>query len=130
PTPTPPTTDLRITVTDGLSTIVAGQNDSYTIVVINNGPINVTGAVVTDNFPAIFTGATFTATQSGGASGFTTSGTGNVNDTVTMPAGSVITYRASGRISSSATGTLSNTATVTAPAGVTDPDLTNNSATD
>jgi len=99
-------------------------------VVTNNGPSDVTGAVVTDNFPAIFTGVTFTATQSGGASGFTASGTGNINDTVTMPAGSVITYIATGTISISATGTLSDTATVTAPIGVTDPNLANNSATD
>jgi len=99
-------------------------------VVTNNGPSNVTGAVVTDNFPAIFTGVTFTATQSGGASGFTASGTGNINDTVTMPAGSVITYLATGTISLSATGTLSDTVTVIPPIGVTDPNLANNSATD
>ena len=47
-----------------------------------------------------------------------------------MPAGSVITYIATGTISSSATGTLSDTGTVTAPSGVTDPNLANNSATD
>jgi uncharacterized repeat protein (TIGR01451 family) len=123
-------TDLRVTITDGKSKVVPGQNDTYTIVVTSDGPSNVTGAVVTDNFPALFTGVTFTATQTGGASGFTTSGTGNINDTVTMPAGSVITYSATGTISSSATGTLSDTVTVTAPIGVTDPNLANNSKTD
>ena len=123
-------TDLRVTITDGKSKVVPGQNDTYTIVVTSDGPSNVTGAVVTDNFPAIFTGVTFTATQTGGASGFTTSGTGNINDTVTMPAGSVITYSATGTISSSATGPLSDTVTVTAPIGVTDPNLANNSKTD
>jgi hypothetical protein len=35
-----------------------------------------------------------------------------------------------GTISSSATGTLSDTATVTAPSGVSDPNLANNSGTD
>jgi len=85
---------------------------------------------VTDTFPGILTGVTFTATQSGGASGFAASGTGNINDTVTMPAGSVITYKATGKVSSSATGTLSNTATVTAPSGVPDPNTANNTATD
>jgi len=35
-----------------------------------------------------------------------------------------------GIISSSATGTLSDTATVTAPSGVSDPNLANNSGTD
>src|SRR5439155_1128331 len=67
----------------------------------------------------------------GGASGFTANGSGNINDTVTMPGGSVITYSATGTIDPSApSGTLSDTAMVTAPNGVTDPDLTNNSATD
>src|SRR5439155_464927 len=66
----------------------------------------------------------------GGASGFTASGTGNINDTVTMPIGSSITYTATGTLSPSATGTLSDTVTVTAPAGVTDPNLTNNTVTD
>jgi len=122
--------DLKVTVTDGKKKVVAGATDTYTIVVTNVGLGNVTGGVVTDNFPAIFTGVTYTATQTGGASGFTATGSGNISDTVTMPAGSVITYIATGTISSSATGTLSDTGTVTAPSGVTDPNLANNSATD
>ncbi|PYJ13647.1 MAG: hypothetical protein DME93_02710 [Verrucomicrobia bacterium] len=122
--------DLKVTVTDGKKKVVAGATDTYTIVVTNVGLANVTGGVATDNFPAIFTGVTYTATQTGGASGFTATGSGNISDTVTMPAGSVITYIATGTISSSATGTLSDTGMVTAPSGVTDPNLANNSATD
>ena len=98
--------------------------------VTNSGPANVSGAAVSDNFPNDFTGVTFTGTQSGGASGFTASGAGNISDTVALPANSHITYKAKGTISSSAAGTLSNTATVNAPSGVTDPKLENNSATD
>jgi uncharacterized repeat protein (TIGR01451 family) len=125
-----PSSDLKVTVTDGKTAIAAGQTDTYTIKVTNLGPSNVTGATVTDNFPGIFTGVTFTATQSGGASGLTASATGNINDTVTMPAGSVITYKAVGKVSTAATGTLSNTATVTAAPGVPDPNTANNTATD
>ena len=98
--------------------------------VTNAGPSNIAGATVTDNFPTSFTGVTFTATQSGGASGFATSGSGNINNTVTMPAGSKITYKATDTISASATGSVSDIATVTIPAGVTDPSVANNSATD
>jgi len=122
--------DLKITVTDGKSSVVAGQKNNYTISVSNSGPSNVTGAVVMDNFPSTFTGVTFTATQTGGASGFTPSGSGSINDTVTLPSSSHITYRASGTISGSARGTISDTATVTRPSGVTDPILANNSWTD
>lgn len=85
--------------------------------------------MVTDSFPDIFTGVTFTASQHGGALGFTASGAGNLNDTVTMPARSVITYTVTGTISPSATGQFSDTATVTPPSGVSDPNLANNSAT-
>ena len=98
--------------------------------VTNAGPSKVSGAVIRDTFPSTFAGVTYTATQSGGASGFSASGTGNINNTVMMPAGSKITYKATGTISASATGSISNTATVTAPAGVTDPNTANNSATD
>ena len=98
--------------------------------VTNVGPSNVTGAVIKDNFPSTFTGVTYTATHSGGASGFTGSGSGSINNTVTMPTGSKITYKATGTISASATGSSSDTATVTAPSGVTDPNTANNSATE
>jgi len=122
--------DLKVTLTDGKTSAVAGTKNTYTIVVTNAGPSKVSGAVSRDTFPSSFTGVTYTATQSGGASGFSASGTGNINNTVMMPAGSKITYKATGTISASATGSISNTATVTAPAGVTDPNTANNSATD
>jgi uncharacterized repeat protein (TIGR01451 family) len=125
-----PGTDLKVTVSDGKTTVAAGQIDIYTIKATNGGPGNVTGATVTDNFPAMLTGVTFTATQSGGASGFTATGTGNIHDTLTMPAGSFVTYKATGKVNSAATGTLSNTATIGAPSGVTELTPANNTATD
>ncbi len=125
-----PTADLQITKTDGVLSSVPGTPVTYTIVVTNAGPSNVTGATVVDSFPAVLSGITFTAVQSGGASGFTASGSGNINDTVNLPTGGTITYTASAIISAGATGALSNTATVTPPAGVTDPNPGNNSATD
>jgi len=131
PTPTPtPANDLKVTLTDGKTTIVAGAQNTYTMTVTNAGPVAVTGASVVDTFPSIFTGVTFTATQSGGATGFAASGTGNINDTVDMPSGSKVTYTPKGKVSAGATGNLSNTAQVTAPNGVVDPNTANNSATD
>ena len=122
--------DLKVTVSDGKSTVVAGTADTYTVTVNNLGPAAVTGASITDTFPSIFAGVTYTASQTGAASGFTPSGSGNINDTVTMPSGSKITYKATGTISASANGSLSNTAHVTPPSGVTDSNIGNNSATD
>jgi hypothetical protein len=49
---------------------------------------------------------------------------------VNLPAGGSVTYTATCGISAAASGSLSNTATVAAPAGVTDSNPANNSATD
>ncbi len=122
--------DLKVTVNDGKTAAVPGTKDTYTIVVTNVGPSNIAGAVINDSFPSTFTGVTYTATQTGGASGFTAAGSGDIHNTVAMPAGSKITYKANGTISASATGSISNTATVTSPTGVPDPNTANNNATD
>jgi uncharacterized repeat protein (TIGR01451 family) len=122
--------DLKVTVTDGKTAAVPETKDTYTIVVTNVGPSNIAGAVIQDHFPSTFTGITFTATQSGGATGFTSSGSGDVSQTVAMPSGSHITYKATGTISASATSSISNTATVSVPTRVIDPNTANNTATD
>jgi uncharacterized repeat protein (TIGR01451 family) len=58
----------------------------------------------------------------------TAAGSGNINDSVNLPAGGSVTYTASCTIAAAATGTLSNTATIAS--GVTDPNPANNAATD
>ena len=130
PGPTPVSADLKISVNDSKTAIVAGAQDTYTIVVNNLGPGRVSGASVADNFPTMLGNVSYTATQVGGASGFTASATGNIRDTVILPSWSTITYTAKGNVSSAATGTLVNTASVTAPAGLNDPNTANNRATD
>ena len=126
-----PWADLAITKTHNETDVGPGDPITYTIIVTNSGPVNVTGASVSDTFPSELTGATYTASQTGGASGFTANGSGDINDTaVIMPAGSQITYTVQATIVAAATGTLSNTATVSAPAGLIDPDNNNNTATD
>ncbi|MBI1918453.1 MAG: DUF4394 domain-containing protein, partial [Planctomycetes bacterium] len=124
------TVDLSITKTDGQLTDTPGTTLTYTIVVSNNGPLGVAGATVADLFPAVLSNVTFTSVAAGGATGNTAAGMGNINDTVTLPVGSSITYMATGTIDPSATGTLSNTATVTPPGGATDSNTADNSATD
>ena len=46
--------DLKVTITDGKTAAVPGSKDTYTIVVRNVGPSDVTGAVVSDTFPDQF----------------------------------------------------------------------------
>jgi len=123
--------DLKITNTDGKTTVAAGSMDTYTITVTNTGLEGITGSVVTDNFPATFTNPSYTATAKGGATGFA-SGSGNINQTVSMPPGSSITYKATGVISGTATsGTIIlNTASASVPAGVQDPITKDNTVSD
>ncbi|RCR68868.1 putative Ig domain-containing protein [Larkinella punicea] len=124
-----PSADLSITKTDGVSSLAPGSPTTYTITVSNAGPLAVSGATVTDNFPASITSVAWTATFAGGASG-TGSGTGNISQQVNLPVGGSVTYLAVCETSSTSTGSLSNTASVSTPGGITDPNPDNNSATD
>jgi uncharacterized repeat protein (TIGR01451 family) len=122
--------DLSISKTDGSTTAGAGSPVTYTIIVTNAGPSAVTGATVSDTFPAALTGVTWTCSASGGSSCGTASGSGNINHTVNLLVGGTATFTATGTLDVNATGTLSNTATVAVPGGASDPVPGNNSATD
>lgn len=124
--------DLSITKTNGVITVTAGTLVTYRIVVTNIGPGAVTGAVVSDTFSTKFTGVTWSCTASGGSScGTPASGnSGNINRAVNLLNGGTATFIASGTLTTTATSPLVNTATVTAPAGQTDPNLANNTASD
>ena len=123
-----PAADLAITKTDGVTTATPGGSVTYTITASNAGPSSVTGATVADTFPAALT-CTWTCVGAGGGT-CTAAGSGNINDTVNLPAGGSVTYTASCTISPSATGTLVNTATVQRLAASPIPNPANNSATD
>jgi uncharacterized repeat protein (TIGR01451 family) len=125
-----PTADLAITKTDGQASEVPGTSVTYTIVVTNPGPSTVVGATATDSFPAVLTGVTWTCAPSAGSACGAAGGTGNISTLVTLAPAGTATFTATGTINSAATGTLANTATLAAPAGFTDPNLANNSATD
>jgi uncharacterized repeat protein (TIGR01451 family) len=129
----PALADLSITKTDGKTTVQRGEQIRYTIVVSNAGPENVTGAVVTDSFPSALSGTiNWTCATTGGATcGGASTGSGTINRTVNIPMGGSVTFTTtSGNVSNTATGSFSNTATVTAPAGITESNPANNSASD
>lgn len=60
----------------------------------------------------------------------TSNGSGNINDSITLPALSSVTYTLTADVNASEGDTISNTATATLPAGLVDVDTSNNSATD
>jgi uncharacterized repeat protein (TIGR01451 family) len=121
--------DLKITCTDNKTTVAAGSLNTYTMTVTNTGLENVNGAVVTDTFPAQVQNVSYTATGKSGATGFA-AGSGNINQSLNLPPNSSVTYKATGFINGNSGTVVSNTANVSVPAGITDPNMANNTATD
>src|SRR5207253_2777163 len=90
----------------------------------------INGATVADTFPAVLTNVTWTCSATPSSSCGATSGSGDINTTVNLAPGAVATFVVGTTLNASASGALSNTATVTAPGGITETDLSNNTATD
>ncbi len=113
-----PVTDLHITKTNGVDGVVAGRPTTYTITVTNPlGPSDATGATVTDTFPALLTGVTWTCAGTGGGT-CVAAGNGNINTSVTVPVGASVAFTATGTVNPAATGDLVNSAQVVPPAGL------------
>lgn len=124
--------DLAVTKTDGVPTYTPGGQLIYTIVVTNNGPDPVTGAVFTDAIPAQIAHWTWACAHAGGASGCAdaTNSTDIFTNTINLPVGSSVTYTVNATTRSSATTNLTNTARISTPAGTDDPNPGNNNASD
>jgi uncharacterized repeat protein (TIGR01451 family) len=121
--------DVSISKDDGVTEVNPGGSVTYTVVVANAGPENVTGFGVTDDFAADLT-CSWTCAAGSGATCTAGPVAGDIDDTVNLDAGSSATYTASCTIDGGASGTLVNTATVAGPPGIVDATLGNNSATD
>src|SRR5438067_6424221 len=119
--------DLKITCTDGTTIVPNRTLDTYTIAVTNTGLQNLNGAVVTDTFQ--LQNVTYTARGKGGATGFS-DGSGNINQSLNLPPGSSVTYKATGLINGASGTVISNTANVSVPVGVTEVITADNTATD
>ncbi|RYF47221.1 MAG: DUF11 domain-containing protein, partial [Cytophagaceae bacterium] len=117
-------TDLAITKTNGTTSVSAGSETTYTITVKNNGSTTVSSLRVVDNLPLTLLNPTWTAST----------GTYNASNGdwtgLSLASGASVTLTLKARVSPLAVGTVVNTATVAPPAGVTDSNSANNSATD
>ncbi len=128
-----PVADLAVTKTNGVSSVAAGSNTTYTVRVTNNGPSSVTGAVLKD---PLATGLTQTGAACTSASGNTCAAapttTALQSAGVTLPAlasGGFYELTVTASVTASS-GNVTNTATIAVPSGVTDPVSTNNTASD
>lgn len=124
--------DLSISKSSSAKPFVAGNTLTYTIVVTNNGPNNVTGAQVVDVLPAPLSTFSWTCSAVGAGASCGTIGpvVGDINGLVELPNGTQAIFTVTGTVPPETTGTLSNTATVTSPAGIVDLVPGNNTATD
>ncbi|MCA9213298.1 MAG: DUF11 domain-containing protein [Planctomycetales bacterium] len=123
------TADLEIVKTDNQAVAVPGADVQYVITARNNGPDEVIGVSVTDTFSELFTSVSYQSEGFDGATGNTTDGTGNIQDTLSLPAGSNVTYLISATLSPEVLGEVVNVATISAE-NLIDPDESNNSSTD
>ncbi len=121
--------DLSVTKTDGRLAVDRGESNVYTIVVNNAGPSAAVDAHVYDTIPSSLTGSSWTCTPDPGSS-CTASGSGNISDTVTLPAGGRVTYSVSADVSGTASTSILNTASVVQPIGMVELNDTDNSASD
>ncbi|MFT3710505.1 MAG: putative Ig domain-containing protein [Archangium sp.] len=109
--------DLSATVDDGAGSIMWGAHGRWTITILNRGPATATAAPIVSGASAQLTNITWTCTAQSGASCGAASGSGNINSTVTLPAGKSVSFTLDGDVSSgSGTGVLSVTAMASAPA--------------
>ncbi|MHC1739497.1 MAG: sortase [Anaerolineaceae bacterium] len=122
--------DLSVTKTDGVLDVNPGENLVYTMVVHNAGPSNAVGAKVSDTFPATLTSVTWTCSSVDAGALCTSTGSGNINDTVNLPAGASLTYTVTATVLSSNATSVVNNVSVLPPTGLSDSDPTNNSASD
>lgn len=128
-----PAADLAVSKVDGQATAVPGTLVTYTVLVANNGPVDVSGVQVSDTIPAALANATWTCLDQPGPPTSTCgnpSGTGNISELVNIAAGAAVTYTLTADILPSAIGTLANTASAIPPVGTIDPISGNDSATD
>ena len=85
------TADLSITKSDGVTAAVPGQSVTYTLIVSNGGPSDEPSAALLDVFsPMLACG--WSSVAAGGATGNTPTGTGDLGETLALPAGNSVTY--------------------------------------
>ena len=123
-----PVADLQMINTDATDEVDAGQELSYAVSVINHGPSSVAGAHVLDLLPSSLVDCTWTCEASVG-SACSPSGSASIDDLVDIASAGWVDYRLTCNAAQSPT-SIVHTASVSAPAGVTDPDPTNDASTD
>jgi len=128
--------DLQVTKTNSVTAVDAGGSTTYSVVVTNAGPSAANGAIFRD---AIATGLTKTNITCIATNGAVCPTAANVAALITaveagiaiptLPSTGTLTFAITVTVDATS-GSVANTATIAVPAGVTEIDLANNTATD
>ncbi len=116
--------DLAVSLSNGLTTATPGLPVTYTLLVSASGPSTAVAAQLLVTFPVALLDPAWACSPCG------TSGVGNLQTALTLPAGSLLTYTLTGLIPPDITGTLSVQARLVAPPGLADLNPANAQATD
>jgi uncharacterized repeat protein (TIGR01451 family) len=120
--------DLQVSKSINIASPAPGERITYTLVVTNAGPSNASGITLIDTLPTELSDVTWQCAVTGGATCPNTAGSGDISETIDMPKGSTVVFTVDGTIAQGTT-SLSNTVSATAPAGVTELNPDDNSAT-
>lgn len=124
-----PMANLSATKSAAAATVAPGGTVDYTLTIANAGPDGVTGATVTDTFPAAFSSVLWACAATAGSSCAPATGSGNINKLVNLaPMGSIV-FTAQAVTRGDASGSITNNVAVVPPSGTTDPSLGNNIGT-
>jgi uncharacterized repeat protein (TIGR01451 family) len=124
--------NLSVTASDGRAAVGWGSAVTYAVTVANAGPSAAGGATLVDPLPAQLTDASWDCGASGGAACPASNGQGAIPQAIpTLPAGGSLTYHLQATVvAGSGSGSVTEQVTVAPPAGVTDPDATDDVAVD
>jgi hypothetical protein len=129
--------DLTVNVTQFSASIVQGSATPsialgspvyYGITVTNKGALAISGAALNSVFDPALSGVSWVATAFGNAQA-PASGTGDIHASLSLPAGSSVTFAVTATLSAQPTGALVETSTVGLPTGLTDAHPADNTAT-
>lgn len=125
----PDVVDLAVGKDDGVTELDPGDALTYTIEVTNLGPADAVGATVTDDLPPELS-CTWTCAGSGGGVCDPAPPAGDLDESVDLPVGAMVTFTASCLVDVGAGGPLANSVAAAPPVDAVDPVAANDVATD
>jgi uncharacterized repeat protein (TIGR01451 family) len=124
-----PVADVSVTSVTASKTALPGRTVHYTVTARNDGPSTSAGAFLTDLFSSSFDSESWTSVATGGATGNTSNGSGNITDTLTLPPNSTVIYSIDAVVSINATGNpVVHSVTISSPLTTADPVPDNNTS--